>query len=176
MISLNYVIGQKADSWEVPPLMNVTDTIRSLSWSSSASKWSIMLRAALISISSWLSLSCTALKFFLRNSVIKEDITESNYFVCSGCSFCLKISIWISLGAVKLGYRGPQDVPKRGIPWRRDIPWRDKPWRFRKYSTLLVFQLFSWRLCLYLCHCLCLCICVLLWLLNSFHHKLSEYV
>ena len=49
---------------------------------------------------------------------------------------------------------------------------------FRKYSTLLVIQLFSWRLCL--CHCLCirlcLCICVPNLFLNSFHQKLSEYV
>ena len=31
---------------------------------------------------------------------------------------------------------------------------------FRKYSTLVVFQLFYWRLCLCLCHCLCLCLCL----------------
>ena len=49
---------------------------------------------------------------------------------------------------------------------------------FRKYSTLLVIQLFSWRLCL--CHCLCirlcLCICVPYSFLNSYYHKLSENV
>ena len=31
-------------------------------------------------------------------------------------------------------------------------------------------------LCFRLCHFICLCICVLLWLLNSFHNKLSEYI
>ena len=30
--------------------------------------------------------------------------------------------------------------------------------RFWKYSTLLLFQLFSWRLCI--CHCLCNCVCL----------------
>ena len=49
---------------------------------------------------------------------------------------------------------------------------------FRKYSTLLLSQLFSWRLCL--CHCLCirlcLCICVPNSFLNSYYHKLSENV
>ena len=49
---------------------------------------------------------------------------------------------------------------------------------FRKYSTLLVIQLFSPRLCL--CHCLCirlcLCICVPYSFLNSYYHKLSENV
>ena len=49
---------------------------------------------------------------------------------------------------------------------------------FRKYSTLLVIQLFS--LCLCLCHCLCirlcLCICVPYSFLNSYYHKLSENV
>ena len=49
---------------------------------------------------------------------------------------------------------------------------------FWKYSTLLVIQLFSWRLCL--CHCLCicpcLCICVPYSFLNSYNHKLSENV
>ena len=49
---------------------------------------------------------------------------------------------------------------------------------FRKYSTLLVIQLFSWRLCF--CHCLCirlcLCICVPNSFLNSYYHKLSENV
>ena len=49
---------------------------------------------------------------------------------------------------------------------------------FRKYSTLLVILLFSWRLCL--CHCLyirlCLCICVLYSFLNSYHHMLPENV
>ena len=49
---------------------------------------------------------------------------------------------------------------------------------FRKYSTLLVIQLFSPRLCL--CHCLCirlcLCICVPYSFLNSFYQKLSENV
>ena len=49
---------------------------------------------------------------------------------------------------------------------------------FRKYSTLLVIQLFSRRLCL--CHCLCirvcLCICVPDSFLNSYYHKLSENV
>ena len=39
---------------------------------------------------------------------------------------------------------------------------------FQKYSIWWVFQA--------LCLCLCLCICVLLWFLNSFHHKFSEYV
>ena len=33
---------------------------------------------------------------------------------------------------------------------------------FRKYSTLVVFQLFYRRLCLCLCHCLCLCLCLCL--------------
>ena len=49
---------------------------------------------------------------------------------------------------------------------------------FRKYSTLLVIQLFSRCLCL--CHCLCirlcLCICVPYSFLNSYFHKLSENV
>ena len=49
---------------------------------------------------------------------------------------------------------------------------------FRKYSTLLVIQLFSRRLCL--CHCLCirlcLCICVPYSFLNSYYYKLSENV
>ena len=49
---------------------------------------------------------------------------------------------------------------------------------FRKYSTLLVIQLFSRRLCV--CHCLCirlcLCICVPYSFLNSYYHKLSENV
>ena len=49
---------------------------------------------------------------------------------------------------------------------------------FRKYSTLLVIQLFSRRLCL--CHCLCirlcLCICVPNSFLNIYYHKLSENV
>ena len=49
---------------------------------------------------------------------------------------------------------------------------------FRKYSTLLVIQLFSRRLCV--CHCLCirlcLCICFPNSFLNSYHHKLSENV
>ena len=47
-----------------------------------------------------------------------------------------------------------------------------------KYSTQVMFQLFSCRLCL--CHCLCvrlcLCICVPFSFLNSYYHKLSEYV
>ena len=49
---------------------------------------------------------------------------------------------------------------------------------FRKYSTLLVTQLFSPRLCLChcLCICLCLCICVPYSFLNSYYHKLSENV
>ena len=49
---------------------------------------------------------------------------------------------------------------------------------FRKYSTLLVIQLFSRRLCLFLCLCirLCLCICVPYSFLNSYYHKLSENV
>ena len=49
---------------------------------------------------------------------------------------------------------------------------------FRKYSTLLVIQLFSPRLCLChcLCICLCLCICVPYSFLNSYYHKLSENV
>ena len=49
---------------------------------------------------------------------------------------------------------------------------------FQKYSICWVFQALCLCLCLCrcLCHCLCLCICVLLWFLNSFHHKLSEYV
>ena len=44
---------------------------------------------------------------------------------------------------------------------------------FRKYSTLLVIQLFSPRLCLChcLCICLCLCICVPYSFLNSYYHK-----
>ena len=49
---------------------------------------------------------------------------------------------------------------------------------FQKYSTLLVIQLFSRRLCL--CHCLsiriCLCICFPNSFLNSYFHKLSENV
>merc|ERR1711949_6593 len=49
---------------------------------------------------------------------------------------------------------------------------------FQKYSTLLVIQLLSRRLCL--CHCLCirlcLCICVPNSFLNSYYHKLSENV
>ena len=49
---------------------------------------------------------------------------------------------------------------------------------FRKYSTLLVIQLFSRRLCV--CHCLCirlyLCICVPYSFLNGYYHKLSENV
>ena len=49
---------------------------------------------------------------------------------------------------------------------------------FRKYSTLLVIQLFSRHLCV--CHCLCirlcLCICVPYSFLNSYFHKLSENV
>merc|ERR1712240_667184 len=49
---------------------------------------------------------------------------------------------------------------------------------FRKYSTLLVTQLFSPRLCLChcVCICLCLCICVPYSFLNSYYHKLSENV
>ena len=49
---------------------------------------------------------------------------------------------------------------------------------FQKYSICLVFQALCLCLCCCrcLCHCLCLCICVLLWFLNSFHHKLSEYL
>ena len=43
---------------------------------------------------------------------------------------------------------------------------------FRKYSTLLVIQLFSQPLCL--CHCLC--ICVPNSFLNSYYHKISENV
>ena len=50
--------------------------------------------------------------------------------------------------------------------------------RFRKYSTMLVIQLFSQRL--RLCHCLCirlcLCICVPYSFWNSYYHKLSENV
>ena len=49
---------------------------------------------------------------------------------------------------------------------------------FRKYSTMLVIQLFSQCLCL--CHCvcirLCLCICVPYSFFNSYYHKLSENV
>ena len=49
---------------------------------------------------------------------------------------------------------------------------------FLKYRTLLVFQLFSWRLSL--CHSLCnrlrLCISVPFSFLNSYHHKLSENI
>ena len=49
---------------------------------------------------------------------------------------------------------------------------------FRKYSTTLVIQLFSQRLCL--CHCLCIrlcrCICVPVSFLNSYYYKLSENV
>ena len=49
---------------------------------------------------------------------------------------------------------------------------------FQKYSISWVFQALFLCLCLCrcLCHCLCLCICVFWWFLNSFHHKLSEYV
>ena len=49
---------------------------------------------------------------------------------------------------------------------------------FQKYSIRWVFQALFLCLCLCrcICHCLCLCICVLWWFLNSFHHKLSEYV
>ena len=49
---------------------------------------------------------------------------------------------------------------------------------FQKYSIRWVFQalFLCLCLCLCLCHCLCLCVCVLWWFLNSFHHKLSEYV
>ena len=47
---------------------------------------------------------------------------------------------------------------------------------FRKYSTLLVIQLFSRHLCV--CHCLCirlcLCICVPYSFLNSYYHKLEN--
>ena len=42
----------------------------------------------------------------------------------------------------------------------------------RKYSTLLVIQLLSRRLCL--CINNCLCICVSYSFLNSYYHKLSE--
>merc|ERR1712240_396182 len=49
---------------------------------------------------------------------------------------------------------------------------------FRKYSTLLVTQLFSPRLCL--CHCLCICLCLCIYVpysfLNSYYHKLSVHV
>ena len=49
---------------------------------------------------------------------------------------------------------------------------------FRKYSTLLVIQLFSRRLCV--CHCLCIRICLYICVpnlfLNSYYHKLSENV
>merc|ERR1712240_388851 len=49
---------------------------------------------------------------------------------------------------------------------------------FQKYSTLLVIQLFSPRLCL--CHCLCICLCLFICVpysfLNSYYHKLSENV
>ena len=47
---------------------------------------------------------------------------------------------------------------------------------FQKYSICWVFQALFLCLCHCLCYCLSLCICVLLWYLNSFHHKLSEYV
>ena len=49
---------------------------------------------------------------------------------------------------------------------------------FRKYSTLLVIQLHSRRLCLCLCLCirLCICICVPYSFLNSYYQKLSENV
>ena len=49
---------------------------------------------------------------------------------------------------------------------------------FLKYSTLLVFQLFSWRLslCHSLCNLLSLCICVPFSFLNSYYHKLSENI
>ena len=47
---------------------------------------------------------------------------------------------------------------------------------FQKYSICWLFQVFYPSLCPCLCHCHCLCICVLLWFLNSFHYKLSEYV
>ena len=42
------------------------------------------------------------------------------------------------------------------------------------FQKCWVFQALC--LCFRLCHFICLCICVLLWLLNSFHNKLSEYV
>ena len=47
---------------------------------------------------------------------------------------------------------------------------------YQKYSTLLVIQLFSRRLCL--CHCLCirLCFCVPYSFLNRQYDKLSENV
>ena len=49
---------------------------------------------------------------------------------------------------------------------------------FRTYSTLLVIQLFSRRLCL--CHCLCVRLCLCIGdpysFLNSYYHKLSENV
>ena len=45
---------------------------------------------------------------------------------------------------------------------------------FRKYSTLLVIQLFSRRLCL--CIRLCVCICVPYSFLNSYYHKLLKNV
>ena len=48
---------------------------------------------------------------------------------------------------------------------------------FRKYSTLLLFQLFSWHLCL--CHCLCNCLCFLFVFcpnLDSWNNELSENV
>ena len=49
---------------------------------------------------------------------------------------------------------------------------------FRKYSILLVIQLFSRCLCFCNCLCihLCLCICVPNSFLNSYYHKLSENV
>ena len=47
---------------------------------------------------------------------------------------------------------------------------------FRKYSTLLVIQLFSRRLCLCYCLCIRLCICVPYSFLISYYHKLSENV
>ena len=48
----------------------------------------------------------------------------------------------------------------------------------RRYSTLLVIQLFSRRLCLCYCLCirLCLCLCIPNSFLNSYYHKLSENV
>ena len=49
---------------------------------------------------------------------------------------------------------------------------------FQKYSICWFFQALCLCLCLCrcLCNCVCLCVCVLSRFLNSFHHKLSEYV
>ena len=49
---------------------------------------------------------------------------------------------------------------------------------FKEYIICWLFQVFCMWLChsRCLCHCFCFCICVLWWFLNSYCHKLSEYV